>query len=171
MPNFYNYQANDPTSDSGPSNASILTFSGNTNDSFIKELTQNSLDARLVTSTGKLSLKIRMIEIKKTDIPNFSELESIINQMELLMPNGKCLPVVNAFCNAEMPGAFIIAINHFMRTKCVSSDFDWLASAYLPAQAQQAQAQQTQVIKKNEISCEAVPLLGKVSMQPLLSKL
>jgi hypothetical protein len=83
MPNFYNYQANDPTSDSGPSTASILTFSVNTNDSFIKELTQNSLDARLVTSTGKLSLKIRMIEIKKTDIPNFSELESIINQMEL----------------------------------------------------------------------------------------
>jgi len=39
------------------------------------------------------------------------------------------------------------------------------------AQAQQAQAQQAQGIKKNEISCEAVPLLGKVSMQPLLSKL
>jgi hypothetical protein len=32
-----------------------------------------------------------------------------------------------------------------MRTKCVSSDFDWLASAYLPAQAQQVQqAQQAQ---------------------------
>lgn len=45
MPDFYTYQAGDPTSDIGPRTASILTFSGNTNDSFIKELTQNSLDA------------------------------------------------------------------------------------------------------------------------------
>jgi hypothetical protein len=62
----------------------------------------------------------------------------MIYQLDLLMPNGKCLPVVNAFCNAELPGAFVIAINHFMRTKCVSSDFDWIASSYLPAAAMQA---------------------------------
>jgi hypothetical protein len=31
-----------------------------------------------------------------------------------------------------LPGAFIIAINHFMRTKCISSEFDWIASSYLP---------------------------------------
>ena len=62
----------------------------------------------------------------------------MINQLELLMPDGKCVPVVNVFCNAELPGAFIIAINHFMRTKCMSSDFDWVASSYLPAAAMQA---------------------------------
>ena len=62
----------------------------------------------------------------------------MIYQLELLMPGGRCLPVVNAFCNAELPGAFVIAINHFMRTKCVSSDFDWVASSYLPAAAMQA---------------------------------
>ena len=71
----------------------------------------------------------------------------ILNQMDLLMPNGKCLPVVNAFCNAELPGAFIIAINHFMRTKCVSSDFDWLASAYLPAAAIQNAATDKPVLE------------------------
>jgi cap2 methyltransferase len=62
----------------------------------------------------------------------------MIYQLELLMPNGQCLPAVNVFCNAELPGAFVIAINHFMRTKCVSSDFDWVASSYLPAAAMQA---------------------------------
>jgi hypothetical protein len=34
-----------------------------------------------------------------------------------------------------LPGAFIIAINHFMKTKCVSSRFDWVASSYLPEAA------------------------------------
>ena len=71
----------------------------------------------------------------------------ILNQMELLMPNGKCLPVVNAFCNAELPGAFIIAINHFMRTKCVSSDFDWVASANLPATSMQVTAGQKTILE------------------------
>ena len=60
----------------------------------------------------------------------------LINQMELLNnKNGDCLPSINAFCNAELPGAFIIAINHFMRTKCISSEFDWIASSYLPEAA------------------------------------
>jgi hypothetical protein len=71
----------------------------------------------------------------------------IITQMELLMPNGKCLPVVNAFCNAELPGAFLIAINHFMRTKCMSSDFDWLASSFLPAQQAQQVPQDKGVLE------------------------
>jgi DNA-directed RNA polymerase II subunit RPB2 len=63
----------------------------------------------------------------------------LINQMELLRnKNGDCLPIVNVFCNAELPGAFIIAINHFMRTKCISSEFDWIASSYLPEAAMNA---------------------------------
>ena len=56
----------------------------------------------------------------------------MINQLDLLTMNGNCLPTVNVFCNAELPGAFIIAINHYMKTKCVSSEFDWIASSYLP---------------------------------------
>ena len=60
----------------------------------------------------------------------------MIYQFQLLNDSGGgCLPVVNAFCNAELPGAFVIAINHYMRTKCITSEFDWLASSYLPAAA------------------------------------
>ena len=63
----------------------------------------------------------------------------MIIQMELLASrDGACLPAANVFCNAELPGAFIIAINHYMKTKCVSSEFDWIASSYLPAAAMQA---------------------------------
>jgi hypothetical protein len=61
----------------------------------------------------------------------------LIYQMELLTNGTACLPVVQAFCNAELPGAFIIAINHYMKTRCVSSQFDWIASSYLPAAAMQ----------------------------------
>ena len=62
----------------------------------------------------------------------------MINQFDLLMEGNSCMPSVNVFCNAELPGAFIIAINHFMRTKCISSDFDWIASSYLPEAALKA---------------------------------
>jgi hypothetical protein len=66
----------------------------------------------------------------------------LIYQMELLTngPVGanNCLPVVQAFCNAELPGAFVIAINHFMKTRCTSSQFDWIASSYLPEAALKA---------------------------------
>jgi DNA-directed RNA polymerase II subunit RPB2 len=64
----------------------------------------------------------------------------LIYQMELLTDGAvggatQCLPIVQAFCNAELPGAFVIAINHFMKTKCVSSKFDWIASSYFPEAA------------------------------------
>jgi len=64
----------------------------------------------------------------------------LINQMSLFTnkENTECLNNVNAFCNAELPGAFIIAINHYMKTKCVDSIFDWLASSYLPDAAMMA---------------------------------
>jgi DNA-directed RNA polymerase II subunit RPB2 len=58
----------------------------------------------------------------------------LIYQMNLLtnLETETCLPTVNAFCNAELPGAFIIAINHYMKTRCLESTFDWIASSYLP---------------------------------------
>ena len=61
----------------------------------------------------------------------------IINKMKLFVnpESNRCLPKVNAFCNAELPGAFIIAINHYLKTTCAETKFDWVASSYLPAAA------------------------------------
>jgi DNA-directed RNA polymerase II subunit RPB2 len=92
--------------------------------------------------------RLRGIVVKNYNMENATnaalKMYELICQMELLT-NGSaigtdlsCMPAVQAFCNAELPGAFIIAINHFMKTKCVSSQFDWIASSYLPAAAMQA---------------------------------
>jgi len=67
---FFSYRANDDTSDNGPRTASVLTFSGNTNDSFVKELTQNSLDARMARN-GNLKIVVKSMVLSKSDIPNF----------------------------------------------------------------------------------------------------
>jgi DNA-directed RNA polymerase II subunit RPB2 len=42
---------------------------------------------------------------------------------------------LNSFSNAELPGAFIIAINYFMKSKCPEQAFNWVASSYLPEAA------------------------------------
>jgi len=42
---------------------------------------------------------------------------------------------LNSFSNAELPGAFIIAINYYMKSKCLDKRFNWLASSYLPEAA------------------------------------
>lgn len=78
---FYSYEENDESSDNGPRTAAVLTFSGNTNDSFVKELTQNSLDAR-IDRGGKLKIKVSYLSIFKTQIPNFEQFVIILNQME-----------------------------------------------------------------------------------------
>jgi len=39
---------------------------------------------------------------------------------------------VRSFHNAELPGAFISAINHYIRTKAPHINFSWLASSYYP---------------------------------------
>jgi cap2 methyltransferase len=45
---------------------------------------------------------------------------------------------IRCFCNAELPGAFIVAINHYVNTMHFDNtvDFDWLASSYYPAAAE-----------------------------------
>lgn len=45
-----------------------------------------------------------------------------------------CKFPVKVFCNAELPGAFIVAINHYIRSKFPDCDFDWVASSYLPTE-------------------------------------
>jgi DNA-directed RNA polymerase II subunit RPB2 len=42
---------------------------------------------------------------------------------------------LNSFSNAELPGAFIIAINYYLKSKCPGKKFNWLASSYLPTAA------------------------------------
>jgi hypothetical protein len=95
-----------------------------------------------ITSSLDMYAKLRTLVQKTYNMEHATnaalKMYEMINQLELLMIGNTCLPVVNLFCNAELPGAFIIAINHFMRTKCVSSDFDWIASSYLPEAAMQA---------------------------------
>ena len=90
-----------------------------------------------IMNTLDMYARLRNVVQKNYNMENATnaalKMYELINQMELLRTkNGDCLPIVNVFCNAELPGAFIIAINHFMRTKCVSSEFDWIASSYLP---------------------------------------
>jgi hypothetical protein len=80
MPEFYALRANDPNADEGPRNASVLTFSGDTNDSMVKELTQNSLDAR-AERNGNLEIKINVLDIAKSDIPDFETFISKLCEM------------------------------------------------------------------------------------------
>lgn len=39
---------------------------------------------------------------------------------------------IRAFFNAELPGAFTVATNHFVRTLCPSATYEWVASSYYP---------------------------------------
>jgi hypothetical protein len=51
--------------------------------------------------------------------------------------SGRAVPpnTFRVFCNAELPGAFVIAINHYMQTMHPKVSFSWVASSYLPQQA------------------------------------
>jgi 23S rRNA U2552 (ribose-2'-O)-methylase RlmE/FtsJ len=50
-----------------------------------------------------------------------------------------CNKPIRAFCDAELPGAFIVTINHFVKTVCkTTADFDWVGSSYYPEAAAKA---------------------------------
>ena len=56
----------------------------------------------------------------------------MIYEMKLI----DCSKDVNVFCDAELPGAFIVSINHYIKTICQSKpNFDWVGSSYYPAAA------------------------------------
>ncbi len=59
----------------------------------------------------------------------------MLGQLRLLPSHRDCGPSARVFCNAELPGAFIVAINHFIRTTCPETNLDWVASSYLPEAA------------------------------------
>ena len=57
------------------------------------------------------------------------KLYELLSQRELpLVPAGP----MRAFCNAELPGAFLIALNQYMGGERPHDEFEWLASSYLP---------------------------------------
>ena len=56
-------------------------------------------------------------------------------KMRLVVCESGAVPRVRVFCNAEFPGAFIVAINHYVRTMCPQTEFDWLGSSYYPDDA------------------------------------
>jgi cap2 methyltransferase len=59
----------------------------------------------------------------------------LITQMRLIACESGGLGRVRAFCNAELPGAFIVAINHYVKTMCPETNLDWVGSSYYPEAA------------------------------------
>ena len=57
----------------------------------------------------------------------------MITQMELVPE--KYLGNFNVFCNAELPGAFIMIINHYFRTMRTDIEYEWVGSSYEPQMA------------------------------------
>lgn len=96
---FFAYPNNNPNADIGPRSASVLTFAGDVRDSFVKELTQNSLDAR-IERDGKLKVIIKAIEVEKVDIPNFNTFEEYLSKMSEYW-NGKSNQYSSFFSNAS----------------------------------------------------------------------
>lgn len=59
----------------------------------------------------------------------------LIIQMRLIACESGALGRVRAFCDAELPGAFIVAINHYVKTMCPETNLDWVGSSYYPEAA------------------------------------
>ena len=55
----------------------------------------------------------------------------LIKEMKLI----DCDAPIRAFCDAELPGAFIVTINHYVKTICKNANFDWVGSSYYPEAA------------------------------------
>jgi hypothetical protein len=65
----------------------------------------------------------------------FLKMYELIVQMRLLSCETGAQRHIGAFCNAEFPGAFIVAINHYVKTMCPEANLDWVASSYYPEDA------------------------------------
>jgi len=82
---FYAHKKNDVNSDDGPATAAVLTFSGKGDDSMVKELTQNSIDATQEDDSGnkkKLRISIDQQKIEKKSIPDFENFEKMLASMK-----------------------------------------------------------------------------------------
>lgn len=98
-PSFNSFPKADPNNN-GLNNAAILTFSKDVLDALVKELTQNSIDA-LATRSSKLKIKIRMESIKKIEIPNIEQVDSILDKMIVYWHKQKQKDFVNFFKGAK----------------------------------------------------------------------
>lgn len=52
----------------------------------------------------------------------------IITQMKMIPPH--TTKPIRAFFNAELPGAFTVAVNHYIKTFCPKAPYTWVASSY-----------------------------------------
>ena len=59
----------------------------------------------------------------------------LLVQMGLMAGPHGALQRARVFHNAELPGAFIVAVNHYVRTMCPETNYDWVASSYYPGDA------------------------------------
>lgn len=80
-----------------------------------------SLDA-FKTMKHTLLLKYKMQIVTNATL----KIYELITQLRLINSNK-----ITAFCNAELPGNFIIGINHYMKTMYKNAIFRWVASSYL----------------------------------------
>ena len=69
-----------------------------------------------------LSFKYKMQIVTNATI----KIYELITQMGLINSNK-----LTAFCNAELPGNFIIGINHYIKTMFKTSSFNWVASSFI----------------------------------------
>jgi hypothetical protein len=72
--------------DEGFNNAGILTFNSHAINSFVRELFQNSNDAK-PDDENKIKIKIEYKHISKNEIPEFDNYMSILNAVKLAHPN------------------------------------------------------------------------------------
>jgi len=94
---------------------------------------------QLINQTLDLYRNLRNLMSRKYsmfDATNASlKMYEMLMQMNLVDCATLADNALNSFSNAELPGAFIIAINHYLKSKCPGKIFNWLASSYLPAAA------------------------------------
>jgi hypothetical protein len=72
--------------DEGFNNAGILTFNSHAINSFVRELFQNSNDAR-IPGKNKVVIQISYCTIRKSDIPVFDQFKKVLDQVEKSHPH------------------------------------------------------------------------------------
>jgi DNA-directed RNA polymerase II subunit RPB2 len=92
-----------------------------------------------INQTLDLYRNLRNMMSRKYNMYNSTNASLKMYEMLMQMKLVDCATLtdnsLNSFSNAELPGAFIIAINHYLKSKCPGKKFNWLGSSYLPEAA------------------------------------
>jgi hypothetical protein len=99
MKGFNAYKKEDP-GNNGLNNASILTFSKDVVNALIKELTQNSIDAK-EDGVKKVRVKVNMFDVSVSEIEDLDGLNQILSAMSVYWENLKQDDFVKFFKNAS----------------------------------------------------------------------